>query len=267
MASGQVVLYALLAGLGLWMLHKIGHAVTQAPRGRGRDSGRVPRAWLAAQGGVEARPVAGPALAHHHAPRPPSWRGCTGGAGLPRDHRGAVTAGVAAVALAAPVVVRALRRAGGCGAGGSAGSSTRRGCPAWLRACGLTVVDPGQPVTVQVTPFRRSAVQPKTRPRRDQIPRVVGVRSGPSWDEVRVRLVPGQTPEDFDQAARALAVARGVARCQVRELGPDLVSIDYQRRDRLADVVACRGPRRPGRRRRGGHRPAQGLVRSHRVRH
>ena len=31
---------------------------------------------------------------------------------------------------------------------------------------------------------------------------------------------PGQKPEDFDEAARALAVARGVARCQVRELTP-----------------------------------------------
>ncbi len=112
--------------------------------------------------------------------------------------------------------------------------------PRWLRACGLTVADQGQPVTVQVSPFRRSAVQPKVRPRRDQVPRVVGVKSGPSWDEVRVRLVPGQTPEEFDEAARALAVARGVSRCQVRELGPALVSIDYQRRDRLADVVACR---------------------------
>ncbi len=111
--------------------------------------------------------------------------------------------------------------------------------PRWLRVCRLTVADPGQPVTVQVTPFRRSAVQPRVRPRRDQVPRVVGVRSGPSWDEVHVRLVPGQTPEDYDTAARALAVARGVTRCQIRELGPRLVSIDYQRRDRLRDVVSC----------------------------
>ena len=114
-----------------------------------------------------------------------------------------------------------------------------RRMPGWLRACRLTVPDQGQPVTVQVSPFRRSAVQPKVTPRRDQTPRVITVRTGPSWDEVRVRLVPGQTPEDFDQAARALAVARGVARCQVRELAPDVVSIDFQRCDRLADVVAC----------------------------
>lgn len=116
-----------------------------------------------------------------------------------------------------------------------------RRMPRWLRACGLTVADQGQPVTVQITPFRRTGVQPRVKPRRDQLPRVVGVRSGPSWDEVRVRLVPGQTPEDFDEATRALAVARGVARCQVRELAPDLVSIDFQRRNLLADLPCPKG--------------------------
>jgi S-DNA-T family DNA segregation ATPase FtsK/SpoIIIE len=60
-----------------------------------------------------------------------------------------------------------------------------------------------------------------------------------SWDEVRVRLIPGQKPEDFDQAARALASARSVARCQVRELSPNVVSIDFQRRNLLANPVAC----------------------------
>jgi len=111
--------------------------------------------------------------------------------------------------------------------------------PRWLRACGLTVADRDPGVHVQVNPFRRSMVRPKTTGRADEVPRVVGVRSGSSWDEVRVRLVPGQTPEDFDLAARSLAVARGVSRCQVRELGPNLVSIDYQRHDRLAAVVEC----------------------------
>jgi S-DNA-T family DNA segregation ATPase FtsK/SpoIIIE len=80
---------------------------------------------------------------------------------------------------------------------------------------------------------------PRSKPRPDQLPRVLGVRSGASWDEVRVKLVPGQTPEDFDEAARALAVARGVSRCQVRELAPDVVSIDFQRRNLLADPVPC----------------------------
>lgn len=111
--------------------------------------------------------------------------------------------------------------------------------PRWMRACQLTVPDPGTPVVVQVNPLARTSMAPRQRPRRDQIPRVLGVRSGPSWDEVRVRLVPGQTPEAFDQAARALAVARGVARCQVRELAPNVVSIDFQRRNLLTGVTSA----------------------------
>ncbi|MGD9531009.1 FtsK/SpoIIIE domain-containing protein [Pseudonocardia sp.] len=109
----------------------------------------------------------------------------------------------------------------------------------WFRACGLTVPDPDTGITVQVNPFRKTAIRPKPQPRADQLPRIVGVRSGASWDEVRVRLVAGQTPEEYDQAARALAVARGVARCQVREIGPRLVSIDFQRRNLLAQPVDC----------------------------
>ena len=68
-----------------------------------------------------------------------------------------------------------------------------------------------------------------------------------------MRLVPGQKPEDFDEAARALAVARGVARCQVRELKPRrgvdrLPAPQPARRDRL--VPRARRPGRRARRRR-----------------
>jgi S-DNA-T family DNA segregation ATPase FtsK/SpoIIIE len=114
-----------------------------------------------------------------------------------------------------------------------------RRMPRWLRACRLTVPDQGQGIVVNVNPLRRTGMAPRSQPRRDQVPRILGVRSGPSWDEVRIRLVPGQTPEDVDQAARALAVARGVPRCQVRELSPNVVSIDFQRRNLLTDVVPC----------------------------
>lgn len=114
-----------------------------------------------------------------------------------------------------------------------------RRLPGWLRACGLTVRDPSQSVVV-VAALGRRGVRRQQRPRADQVPRVLRVRSGASWDEVRVRLVAGQKPEDFDEKARELAVARGVARCQVRELTPNVVSIDFQRRNLLANTVPCR---------------------------
>jgi S-DNA-T family DNA segregation ATPase FtsK/SpoIIIE len=109
--------------------------------------------------------------------------------------------------------------------------------PEWLHACGLGITQGAAPVMVTVSPLRRNIR--RDRCPAQQLPKVLGVRSGASWDEVRIRLVAGQKPEDFDEAARALASARGVARCQVRELTPNVVSIDFQRRNLLADPVAC----------------------------
>jgi S-DNA-T family DNA segregation ATPase FtsK/SpoIIIE len=112
--------------------------------------------------------------------------------------------------------------------------------PGWLHACGLSVRDDAVPVEVTVNLVGRKKVHRDQRSPAVRIPKVLRVRSGASWDEVRVRLVAGQKPEDFDEAARALASARCVARCQVRELAPNVVSIDFQRRNLLADAVACR---------------------------
>jgi DNA segregation ATPase FtsK/SpoIIIE, S-DNA-T family len=110
--------------------------------------------------------------------------------------------------------------------------------PEWLHACGLSIKADAIPVVVTLNPLKRTFRRSRSQARAQQ-PRVLGVRSGGSWDEVRVRLIPGQKPEDFDDATRALASARGVARCQVRELTPNVVSIDFQRRNLLASAVAC----------------------------
>jgi S-DNA-T family DNA segregation ATPase FtsK/SpoIIIE len=111
--------------------------------------------------------------------------------------------------------------------------------PVWLHACGLTIRDNALPVAVTVSLVGRRKIQRDQAAVAVQFPKVLGVRSGGSWDEVRVRLVPGQKPEDFDEAARALASARKVARCQVREIEPNVVSIDFQRRNLLAGAVPC----------------------------
>ena len=111
--------------------------------------------------------------------------------------------------------------------------------PRWLHACGLSVTDITTPTVVSLNLLGRPRLRRCHSATGARLPRVVGVCSGPSWDQVWVRLVPGQKPEDFDEATRALASARGVARCQVRELKPNVVSIDFQRRNLLADPVAC----------------------------
>ncbi len=241
MTSAQVLLYALLAGGGLWLLHKIGQFLTKLLEAAAAIAVVFLTLWLL----LKSVWKTGRWLVRHWRTTVTAvvllaWLHWWGWPSL------AITIAAVTLGLGAwrwrhrlsfePYVGRWLR-----GWWWRWAVYARR-MPSWLRACHLTVADPGQPVTVQVTPFRRTAVAPKVKPRRDQVPRVIGVRSGPSWDEVKVRLVPGQTPEDFDLAARALAVARGVARCQVRELAPDVVSIDYQRRDRLASVIVCRRP-------------------------
>lgn len=238
MTTAQLVLLALVAGGGLWVLHKVGKWLTQLLEALAAVAVVFVTAWLLMKG---VWWLGGRIVKH--------WRTTTGTAlvlgwcyllGWPSL---LVTVAVVGLGLLGwwyfdhdsfePLAGRHLR-----------GWWLRwavyaRRMPRWLRACGLTVADRDPGVHVQVNPFRRSMVRPKATGRADEVPRVIGVRSGGSWDEVRVRLVPGQTPEDFDAAARSLAVARGVARCQVRELGPNLVSIDYQRHDRLAAVVEC----------------------------
>ncbi len=114
-----------------------------------------------------------------------------------------------------------------------------RRLPAWLHACGLTVRDDAVPVSVTVNLVGRQKVRQQKHTPAVRYPKVLGVCSGPSWDRVKVRLVAGQTPEDFDPAARPLASAATVGRCQVRELSPNVVSIDFQRRNLLASAVTC----------------------------
>jgi S-DNA-T family DNA segregation ATPase FtsK/SpoIIIE len=109
--------------------------------------------------------------------------------------------------------------------------------PGWLHACGLSVKDDTIPVDLTVSLVGRKKITRNREHRSVRIPRVRGVKSGPSWDEVKVELVPGLKPEDFDDAARELATARKVQRCQVREIAPNVVSIDFQRRDLLAAPV------------------------------
>jgi|GEM_PF-210009 len=111
--------------------------------------------------------------------------------------------------------------------------------PGWLHACGLGITDHALPVMVTVTLVGRRKIHRDRHQVQARVPKVLGVRSGASWDEVRVRLVPGQKPEDFDEVARALACARGVQRCQVRELTPNVISIDFQHRNLLTEPVAC----------------------------
>ncbi|HYZ36155.1 MAG TPA: cell division protein FtsK, partial [Pseudonocardiaceae bacterium] len=71
--------------------------------------------------------------------------------------------------------------------------------PGWLHACGLGIRQEAVPVVLAVTPLARALSRNRRTIAPAQLPKVVKVRSGASWDLVRVRLIPGQKPEDFDE--------------------------------------------------------------------
>lgn len=70
------------------------------------------------------------------------------------------------------------------------------------------------------------------------VPRLMSVRSGRYWDDVRVRLAAGQRTHDFETAAEALAHSRRVQRCAVTEVSPGVVNLGFMRRDPLVHPVA-----------------------------
>jgi S-DNA-T family DNA segregation ATPase FtsK/SpoIIIE len=232
----------LFAGIGLgvllWVLHKLGHALTKLLEALALIAVVFVTAWLIAKGlWWSARQIVKHWRTSLTTIVVAAWWHLLGWPSL------AITIGTIAVGLGVWAVVdygsfdpwagRYLR------AWWLRWTLYARRMPRWLRACRLTVPDSGQSITININPLRKTGIAPKAKPRPDQMPRITGMRSGPSWDEVRVKLVPGQKPEDFDDVARELAVARGVARCQIRELAPNVVSIDFQRRNLLAGPVAC----------------------------
>jgi S-DNA-T family DNA segregation ATPase FtsK/SpoIIIE len=71
------------------------------------------------------------------------------------------------------------------------------------------------------------------------LPRVVRVRAGRYADRVRVRMVVGQQPEDWERRSDALAHAFGARSCQVTLVPrlPGYIDLKLGRQDRLVEVV------------------------------
>ncbi len=71
------------------------------------------------------------------------------------------------------------------------------------------------------------------------VPVLSGVHSLGTADLVMVRLVTGQSPDDFADRAVSLAHAFGAELCRVRDAGPGLVHLEFVRADTLADPIAA----------------------------
>lgn len=69
------------------------------------------------------------------------------------------------------------------------------------------------------------------------VPRLLLVVIGEHMDRVRVRMLPGQSPEDYHLKAVRLAHAFGALECRPVDAGPAFVELVFRHGDSLADAV------------------------------
>ncbi|MFI2478166.1 hypothetical protein [Nocardia xishanensis] len=73
---------------------------------------------------------------------------------------------------------------------------------------------------------------------RTTVPRLLGVQIGGSVDRVRVRMLPGHCPADWENRTAHLAHAFGAEECRVTITGPALVELAFRQGDSLAEPIA-----------------------------
>ncbi|SNY80383.1 DNA segregation ATPase FtsK/SpoIIIE, S-DNA-T family [Nocardia amikacinitolerans] len=73
---------------------------------------------------------------------------------------------------------------------------------------------------------------------RTTVPRLLGVRIGDSVDRVRVRMLPGHCPADWENRVAHLAHAFGAQECRATITGPATVELAFRHGDSLADPIA-----------------------------
>ncbi|WP_330233966.1 hypothetical protein OHA40_16830 [Nocardia sp. NBC_00508] len=69
------------------------------------------------------------------------------------------------------------------------------------------------------------------------IPRLLDVEIGSAVDRVRVRMLEGHCPADFENRAEHLAHAFGAMECRATITGPGTVELAFRQSDALADTI------------------------------
>ncbi|MFG3621243.1 hypothetical protein [Nocardia sp. NPDC047654] len=69
------------------------------------------------------------------------------------------------------------------------------------------------------------------------IPRLLGVQIGPATDRVRVRMLEGHCPADFENRVTHLAHAFGALDCRATITGPGTVELAFRHSDALAQTI------------------------------
>jgi hypothetical protein len=76
-----------------------------------------------------------------------------------------------------------------------------------------------------------------TEDRRVVKPRLLAVEIGKATDRVRLKMLPGQAPADYDHRTDNLAHAFGVEQCHATIVGPATVELLFRHGDALAETV------------------------------
>ncbi|MBF6368909.1 hypothetical protein IU469_24785 [Nocardia puris] len=72
------------------------------------------------------------------------------------------------------------------------------------------------------------------------VPRLLSVELGTGSDRVRVRMLPGQCPADWENRVEHLAHAFGAGACQATITGPAVVELAFRHGDSLAAPIRLR---------------------------
>lgn len=73
------------------------------------------------------------------------------------------------------------------------------------------------------------------------IPRLQSVQIGASVDRLRVRMLEGQCPDDYENRVSHLAHTFGARECRAVIVGPGLFELVMRHRDSLAEVITLPG--------------------------
>ncbi|WP_280331049.1 hypothetical protein [Nocardia wallacei] len=80
-----------------------------------------------------------------------------------------------------------------------------------------------------------------------RIPRLVGVEIGDSVDRLRVKMLAGQCPDDYENRGDRIAHAFGAQDCRATVVGPGVMELALRQGDSLAETIALPRIDGPGR--------------------
>ncbi|BCK53995.1 hypothetical protein [Nocardia wallacei] len=80
-----------------------------------------------------------------------------------------------------------------------------------------------------------------------RVPRLIGVQIGATVDRLRVRMLEGQCPEDYENRVERIAHTFGAQECRATVAGPGVMELVLRQSDSLAETITLPTIDGPGR--------------------